>query len=390
MRIAVVTPVMKSGETGGAEALYEGLVRGLRKASYAVERIEVVIDESSFDAIQESYVTCYDLNLHDYDLVISTKAPTYMVRHRNHISYLLHTIRVFYDMFHREFGKGTAEQHKQRRLIHAFDKYGLSSDRVRKHFAIGYTPFKRLCEADPSWQQIAFEVLHPPPSLEGFKEPRPGEYIFLPSRLHRWKRVDLVIKAFKYVKQDILLKIAGRGEDEPTLRELAAGNPRIEFLGPVSDEQLLDLYAGALAVPFVPLDEDYGLITIEAFRSKKPVITCIDSGEPTHFVRDLETGFVVEPDPKVIAEKIDYLIEHPDHAAEMGEKGFSAVSHITWDAVVSRILSSIIIPEKRVRKSMKNSASGPPVKVLITDNQCIEPAVGGGRLRLLGLYGTLT
>lgn len=414
MRIAVVTPVMKSGETGGAEALYEGLVRSLRKASYDVDRIEVIIDESTFDAIKESYLTCYDLDLRGYDLVISTKAPTYMVRHQNHVSYLLHTIRVFYDMFHQEFGKGTAEQHKQRRLIYAFDKYGLSSDRVYKHFAIGYTPYKRLYEADPYWQQIAFEVLHPPPSLEGFKEPRPGEYIFLPSRLHRWKRVDLVIKAFKYIKQDIPLKIAGRGEDEATLREAAAGDPRIEFLGPVSDEQLLDLYAGALVVPFVPLHEDYGLITIEAFRSKKPVITCIDSGEPTYFVKNLETGFVVEPDPKAMAEKIDYLIEHPNHAAEMGEKGFSAVSHINWDAIASRILSSIRFPqngvergqpvkartskilssaglsEQRVRKWIKNSVNSRSVKVLITDNQCIEPAVGGGRLRLLGLYSTLT
>ena len=49
MLIAVVTPVMKSGEKGGAEALYEGLVRSLRKASCDVDRIEVVIDESTFD-----------------------------------------------------------------------------------------------------------------------------------------------------------------------------------------------------------------------------------------------------------------------------------------------------------------------------------------------------
>jgi FkbM family methyltransferase len=390
MKIAVVVPVMKSGEKGGAEALYKGLVKGFRHTSHDVDRIDVVIDESSFEAILDAYEKCSNLDLHDYDLVVSTKAPTYAVRHRNHISYLLHTIRVFYDMFHQEFGKGTLEQFRQRRLIHTLDKKGLHPDHVRKHFVIGHPPYQRLYDVDVFWQQIKFEVLPPAPALQGFQEPRAGEYVFLPGRLHRWKRVDLLIKAFQYVKKDIPLKIVGTGEDEQSLRALAAGDRRIEFLGRVSDEQLLDLYAGALVVPFVPVHEDYGLITIEAFKSKKPVITCTDSGEPTYFVKNAENGFVLKPEPEAIAQKINYLIAHPDHGAEMGEKGFSSVAHITWDAVVSRLLSSSEFSPRRVRTWIKNPSIERPVKVVITDNQCIEPAVGGGRLRLLGLYSTLT
>jgi glycosyltransferase involved in cell wall biosynthesis len=248
--------------------LYRGLVKALRDASYAVDPIEVAIDESSFDAILEAYARCYDLDLGAYDLVISTKAPTFMVRHPNHVSYLFHTIRAFYDMFEREYGAGTHEQIQQRRVVHRLDKYGLHPERVRKHSAIGMQPYSRLLEADPFWRAIEFKVLHPPPLLDGFKPPRQGEYIFLPSRLHRWKRVDLVIQSFKYLKANIALKIVGTGEDESALRELAKDDSRIEFLGKVSDEELVDLYAGALVVPFVPLNEDYGFVTIEAFKSK--------------------------------------------------------------------------------------------------------------------------
>jgi len=61
------------------------------------------VDESSFDKILEAYCRCFYLDLNNYDLVISTKAPTYMVKHPNHVSYLLHTIRVFYNMFDVEF-----------------------------------------------------------------------------------------------------------------------------------------------------------------------------------------------------------------------------------------------------------------------------------------------
>src|SRR5262249_4633611 len=137
LRVAVVTPLMKSGERGGAEALYDGMLRSLRRAGHAADQVAVEIDESSFDAILESYAACQALDLPDYDLVVSTKAPTYMLRHPCHVSYLLHTIRVFYDMFEREFGAGTPEQRRQRELIHALDRHGLHPDRVRRHFANG-------------------------------------------------------------------------------------------------------------------------------------------------------------------------------------------------------------------------------------------------------------
>jgi glycosyltransferase involved in cell wall biosynthesis len=393
MRIAIVAAITRQGEKGGAEALYDGMIRSLARTSNQVEKIEVIIDESSFDKILDSYVTCYDLDLHDYDLVISTKAPTYMVRHRNHVSYLLHTIRVFYDMFQLEFGPGTPDQHKQRRLIHAFDAYGLHPNRVRQHFAIGFTPYKRLAETDPSWCKIAFEVLHPPPYQMSVKEPEPGKYVFVPGRLHRWKRVDLVIQAFRYIDQDIPLKIAGTGEDEAALQALAAGDPRIEFLGRVSDEQLVDLYAGALVVPFVPINEDYGFITVEAFRSKKPVITCVDSGEPTYFVKNFETGFVVEPHPETIAARINYFIDHPDAGVEMGENGCSSVAQMTWDVVSSRLLAAFHSEERigmgKGIELEQSDNSCRDIKILVTDNQVLDPPVGGGRLRLYHLYRNL-
>ena len=42
----------------------------------------------------------------------------------------------------------------------------------------------------------------------------------------------------------------------------------------VDDAELLDLYANALSVLFVPKDEDFGYITVEAMLSHKPVIVC--------------------------------------------------------------------------------------------------------------------
>lgn len=401
MRIAVVTPVMKSGEKGGAEALFEGFLRALRGRGLAADQVEVVIDESTFDAVMESYERCRALDLSAYDLVVSTKAPTYMVRHPNHVSYLLHTIRVFYDMFEFEFGAGTPQLVQQRALVHALDKYALHPDRVRRHLANGAQTFTRLYDADPFWRTVPFRAVHHPPALEGYREPRPGRYVFLPGRLHRWKRADLVVRAFRHVKADVRLLVSGTGEDEARVREAAAGDGRVEFLGRVGEADLPALYAEAAVVPFVPVREDYGLITVEAFLAQKPVITCTDSGEPTRIVRDGENGFVVDPDPKAIAERIDFCLENPEYAAEMGRRGRQAVAHVSWHAIIDAVLG--VDSNGELRKSVFTTGVGLPepasespppaaapaadaLRVAVLDMQPIDPPVGGGRVRLLGLY----
>ena len=331
---------MASGERGGAEALYRGLLNAFREASHEADEIAVESDESSFDAVLESYARFYALDLRDYDLVVSTKAPTFMVSHPNHASYLLHTLRVFYDMFAHEYGEGTAEQRAQRRAIHALDRFGLRQGRIRRHFSNGHTTYRRLVEASPWWQEVGFSALHHPPALSGFKGSRRQDFILLPGRLHRWKRAHLIIDAYKHLKRDVPLLITGTGEDEAALRKAAAGDRRIQFLGGVSEAELVDLYADALLVPFVPRQEDYGLVTIEAFKSGKPVLTCSDSGETLEFVRDGVNGYVVEPDARAIAARLTDAIDHRRAAAAMGAAGQRSVSHIAWEPIVEALIGS--------------------------------------------------
>jgi hypothetical protein len=68
------------------------------------------------------------------------------------------------------------------------------------------------------------------------------------------------------------LKIAGAGPQEQDLREQVARaglDGRVDFLGFVSDEDLLDLYARCRAAVYAPLNEDYGYVTVEPGRRKQ-------------------------------------------------------------------------------------------------------------------------
>ena len=335
-RVAVVTPMSASGAIGGAERVYSGLRDALVAAGLETVLVQDICDETNLESILASYLRFYDLDLSDFDGVISTKAPTYTVRHPNHICYLVHTMRVFYDMFDREFPKPSLALLSQRRQIQELDSAALSPSRLKAVYTIGEEVAARL----DAYNGLAASVLHPPTNLSGF---RCGAFrhVLLPGRLHRWKRVDLAIAAMRHVESEIELIIPGSGEDAERFRSMARGDPRIRFPGRVSDAALLELYADSLVVLFLPEREDLGLVTLEAFMSGKPVITCVDSGEPARLVQDGESGFVCLADPRAIAMRIEELAREPWRAETMGAMGGRAIRSITWPKVASTLAGAL-------------------------------------------------
>jgi glycosyltransferase involved in cell wall biosynthesis len=336
MQVAIVATASASGERGGAERFYEGLRTALTDEGIEAHIVSVIPDESSFEAILGSYLEVYDMDLTMFDGIISTKAPGYLARHANHVCYLQHTMRIFYDMFDVEFPDPTKEAREQRDCIRRLDTAALSSPSIRRVFVIGEEVKNRLQQ----FNGIDSEVLYQTTTLSGF---RTGEfdYLFMPGRLHRWKRVDLIIEALKYVAAPIRLIISGTGDDEGRLRQMASADPRITWLGRISDEELLDYYANALAVPFVPYREDFGLVAIEAFHSGKPIITCTDSGEPARMVSRLQAGLIVDPNPQAVAEAIQRLIAAPETAKRLGFNGKHGVAAMNWQSTAQRLIAAL-------------------------------------------------
>jgi glycosyltransferase involved in cell wall biosynthesis len=132
-------------------------------------------------------------------------------------------------------------------------------------------------------------LYHPPP-LHDRLHPGPfGDYVFCATRLEANKRPQLMVDGLLHAGPEVRSVIAGRGE---LLGELEDGvrrhdlGGRVELRGFVSDQELVGLYAGALAVVYAPSEEDYGYVTLQAFRAGKPVITAKDSGGVLEWVTD--------------------------------------------------------------------------------------------------------
>ncbi len=233
--------------------------------------------------------------------------------------------------------KGRLKEGLRRFIISRIDHYLLTHN-VKKIFSQSETIRERLMK----WGGIDSEVLYPPPPQRDYKTESYENFIFTVSRLYPLKRIDLLVKSFKFVKdKSFKAFIAGEGIDEDRLKKMIMDlnlQDRVFLLGKLSDNELISYYSRARAIFFAPYKEDFGFVTMEAFSSRKPVITCKDSGGPAEIVKDGLSGFVLEPEPEKIAEKIDLLSENPELAREMGERGFESIKDIKWENVVKKLI----------------------------------------------------
>jgi glycosyltransferase involved in cell wall biosynthesis len=325
--------------SGGAERLAAGLVRELKEEGHEAELVQLPFKwyprpEILLSAMAWRLLDVTEADGKQVDLVIPMKFPSYLVRHSNKVVWLIHQFRQVYDRFGTSQSDFTAspEDTRWRELILETDRTGLTE--ARKIFTISKNTAERLRR----FNGIPGEALYHPPPLAGrYRCGESAGYALAVGRLDPWKRVDLAIAAAASGRFPLV--IAGTGPDEERLKRLAGKSAaEISFRGAVSDEELLDLYASAGAVLFTPADEDYGYIALEAFLSKKPVVTCSDSGGSLEFVTDGETGRVTSPDGTALGEATAKILSDRPLARRLGEAGFERMRGISWSAAVKALL----------------------------------------------------
>lgn len=145
-------------------------------------------------------------------------------------------------------------------------------------------------------------VIYPPVDIKGFSvADAPGSYFLIGGRLAPYKRVDIVVEAFK--KNGLPLKIFGSGVDLERLQKLAGGAVNIEFLGRVDDKKKADLYYGCRA--FInPQDEDFGITVVEAMASGRPVIAYRKGGATETIIENVTGVFFEEQTADNLSEAI--------------------------------------------------------------------------------------
>jgi glycosyltransferase involved in cell wall biosynthesis len=342
VRIAVCAPQVPFAR-GGTEILVESLVRELRLRDHDAELVTIPFKwypraRVLTQALLWRLTDLEEAEGRPIELVITTKFPSYALRHPNKVVWLVHQFRQAYELDGTalgQFGPDACDR-ATRRAVHRVDDVALGE--ARKLFAISQNVADRLRATNG----LEAEVLRPPPQELAYRCEEYGKFVLSVGRLDRAKRVDLLVRAVAS-NPELEAIVAGEGPERARLQALADElrlDDRLQFAGRVDDAELARLYATCLAVFYAPVDEDLGLVPFEAFLSEKPVVTTTDAGGPLEVVSDEKTGLVCEPEPAAVAAAIARLASRPDEARAWGRLGKTLAEASSWDAVIDRLLSA--------------------------------------------------
>jgi glycosyltransferase involved in cell wall biosynthesis len=344
MRVAVVTASPLFAE-GGHTVLARATVSALREAGH--EAGLLITPQNRFGRQCSSYLATWLTDVGEtwdqqrVDHVVSLRFPSYAVRHPRHTSWLFHRMREYYDLWETFIGpmarRHKVKEHVRRWLIHRADHYLLTKN-VKRLYVISGTVQRRLQRIGG----IPSTVLYPPPPQRAYRCDGYGDEFFAVSRLTPLKRLDLVVRAMAEPEaKGLRCAIAGEGDSARHLRTLIRDlgiEDRVRLLGGISTEDLVSNLATCRGVVFPVCNEDYGLVTVEAFASRKAVVTCVDSGGPAELVRDGVNGFVCEPAPAALAHALRQLADDRSLAERLGAQGASDVAGINWPNTIEQLL----------------------------------------------------
>ena len=169
-------------------------------------------------------------------------------------------------------------------------------------------------------------------------------FVYL-GRLKKYKRVDIVIRAFAGLNvPSAALEIAGTGDYRASLERLVKSldlSSRVSFLGFIPEEEKVHLLRRAWASTLASPKEGWGISNLEAAACGTPVIAANSPGIRESVI-DGETGFLVPPnDPQEMTAAMRGLVQSPDLVNVLGGAGRRFASTFTWDRAATETLAHL-------------------------------------------------
>ena len=282
----------------------------------------------------------------DYDVIGAMGSPSEWIRNRNErVSwYCFSPNREAYDLY--DFRM--KEMNLQRKLLNI----GLLSTFKVAEYSI-VPRIEQICTSSEVVRQRIkkylhrsdVSIIHPGVDIELFANESYDKFFFYPSRIVPEKRFEYVIEAFRLFsakQKGWKLVLSGYSPKTPReqkylqkLKDLSS-NLNIEFKVDISDVELKKLYANCSVVLFSAINEDWGLIPVEAMSAEKPCIS-VNEGGPTYSIVDGKTGYLINS-PEEMSEKMIHLAENPDEIERLGKEGRNRVlANYTWKIFLDKI-----------------------------------------------------
>jgi glycosyltransferase involved in cell wall biosynthesis len=290
----------------------------------------------------------YNLKIkEDYDVLNAHGTPSEWARNKNErMCWYCHSPnREAFDLY---------EWRMKKRNIFGKMMFG-SSIKFYKHFEFETVPKIESVLTNSINSQIRIrkylkreaKIIHPGVDVNIFKNESYGNYFFYPSRITPEKRFEMVIEAFekfrkknkKYEKYELIIAGSLQKERKEHVQYLEKikqmKNEKVKILTDISEKELIELYKNCLCVLFTPVNEDFGIVPLEAMSCEKPVIA-INEGGPKETIVHGETGYLINN----VEEIVEYMIELCEDMNVVEEMGKMArkriVEEFTWEKFIKK------------------------------------------------------
>jgi glycosyltransferase involved in cell wall biosynthesis len=169
-------------------------------------------------------------------------------------------------------------------------------------------------------------------------------FVYL-GRLKKYKRVDVVIKAFAALNvAEARLEIAGTGDYRARLEGLVKSlelSDRVRFLGFIPEDDKVHLLRRAWASLLASPKEGWGISNLESAACGTPVIAANSPGIRESVI-DGETGFLVpQDDPHGMAAAMRGLVQSPGLVNTLGLAGRRFAETFTWERAADETLAHL-------------------------------------------------
>jgi glycosyltransferase involved in cell wall biosynthesis len=162
-------------------------------------------------------------------------------------------------------------------------------------------------------------------------------------RLKRYKRVDLIVRAFARVVKthpDARLIIAGQGDARGALVELVVQlglESSVEFAGFVSEADKRDLFRRAWVHVLTSPKEGWGITNIEAAACGTPTIASDAPGLRDSVVDGVSGYLVTHGDVSAIATRLQEVIDNQEQRSRLSAQALAFAQQFGWDTTADRM-----------------------------------------------------
>lgn len=259
------------------------------------------------------FMRCDLSDEYDYFVYSGNWAHIAAKNHENNVWYCHSPPRILYDQFPRYY-----------QMMHPMLKgvFAAWADLHRKldkssvqHLDTIVTNSKNVQSRINQYYNRNSEVIYPPVDCKEFSCREYGDFWLSVNRLYSEKRIELQIDAFKMLPDESLYIVGGYARNDYAslyARHLIRNKPsNVTFLGEIQDEKLLKLYAHCKGVICTALDEDFGIVPLEAMASGKPVVA-VNEGGYLETVQHGITGLLTRSSVSELTQAIEEISERPE------------------------------------------------------------------------------